>query len=83
VHGRTSPISRWRSTRASSVIGGGLMDHEGTTPEFRERTAHHPRDRHGRISGRRNATPSQIVPAVWATCRRPRRGVVALYHTRS
>jgi len=54
------------------VIGGGLMDHEGTTPEFRERYLR---------TIRATATPylwpgatrhhPDRPPPSWATCRRP------------
>jgi predicted NBD/HSP70 family sugar kinase len=66
------------------VIGGGLMDHEGTTPEFRERYLR---------TIRATATPYlwpaqrdtiQIVPAVLGDLSQAiGAALVALYHTRS
>ena len=53
------------------VIGGGLMDHEATTPEFRERYLGVIRDTAAPYSGRRSATPSKLFPMSWANCRRP------------
>ena len=54
------------------IIGGGLMDHEATTPEFRERYLHILRETaHALSLAGRNATPSKSFQRCWANCRRP------------
>jgi hypothetical protein len=65
----TWPISRWLLDPGIVVIGGGLMDHEVTTPEFRERYLRIIRETAQRAVslGATAPTPSKLFPPInWA-----------------
>ena len=55
------------------IIGGGLMDLESTTVEFRERYMRNIRDTAApHLSGRPSGgTRSKLFPPFWVTCRKP------------
>ena len=66
------------------VIGGGLMDHEGTTPEFRERYLRTIRETATPYLWPAQRDTIRIVPAVLGDLSQAiGAALVALYHTRS
>ena len=66
------------------VIGGGLMDHEGTTPEFRERYLRLIREAATPYLWPAQRGTIKIVPAVLGDLSQAiGAALVALYHSRS